>query len=503
MSETTLQSLRLIFGPPSYEDKRRSATAAANFIIGWVILLIAVPVVALVALFNPEARDLMLTGALWLGSTAAILLLLTMWHHETAADVVCLASGWALYVYLCYHEGGFMSPAVLGFVALLLVASYVRGPGWGIAMSGFAVLGLFLIAHFDAFGLLPPVPFESTPWLKAGEYTTYFVSLGFLQIVLSANARRAQHLASVEANERRLAERRLADAIEHAPYSTLVCELTDDGGDFVVVSANSNVGAAGNVERMQLVGKRLTEVYRGLGTSPKLQRIIDAANFGGAFDIERVRFTGLRGERLLDVHVAQLGPGSVALFVRDVTSERDQSRSMLRDALHDPLTGLTNRTLFLRVVSMALANRGRRSDSVAVMFIDLDDFKTTNDAYGHAAGDQLLKAVADRLPWAVRAGDVIARLGGDEFAVLLTDIAGPDDVALIAARVRQVLAEPFDLGGVVATLTASIGATMADAADTEADALLRRADHAMYEVKRSGRDGYHRFEQGAGDPGIS
>ena len=503
MSDTTLQNLLLALGPPSYDDRRRSATAAANFIVGWGILVVAVPVSLVVALLNPEARDLMLTGTLWLASTAAILLLLTMWHHETAADVLCLVSGWALYVYLCYHEGGFMSPGVLGFVVLLLVASYVRGPAWGVVMSGYAVLGLVIIAHIDAFGLLPPVPLESTPWLKAGEYMTYFVSLGFLQIALSANARRTQHLASVEASERRLAERRLADAIEHAPYSTLVCELSDDGADFVVVSANSNVSAAGNVERTQLVGKRLTELYRGLGTGPNLRRIIDAANFGDAFDIERVRFTGLRGERLLDVHVAHLGPGSVALFVRDVTSELDQSRSMLRDALHDPLTGLTNRTLFLRVVSMALANRGRRTDSVAVMFIDLDDFKTTNDVHGHAAGDQLLKAVADRLPAAVREGDVIARLGGDEFAVLLTDIGGADDVALIAARVREVLAEPFDLGGVVATLTASIGATMADAADTEADALLRRADHAMYEVKRSGRDGYVRFEQGAGDPGIS
>lgn len=503
MSDTTLQNLLLILGLPSHDDGRRSATAVANFIIGWGILLVAVPIVLLVGLLNAGARDLMLTSSLWLASTAAVLLLLTMWHHETAADVVCLVSGWALYVYLCYHEGGFMSPGVLGFVVLLLIASYVRGPAWGVVMSGCAVLGLFIIAHFDLLGLLPPMPFESTPWLKAGEYMTYFVSLGFLQMALSANARRAQHLASVEADERRLAERRLADAIEYAPYSTLVCELTDGGADLVVVSANSNVSAAGNVERMQLVGKRLTEVYRGLGASPNLKRIIDAANNGGAFDIERVRFTGLRGERLLDVHVAQLGPGSVALFLRDVTRERDQSRSMLRDALHDPLTGLTNRTLFLQVAGMALANRGRRSDSVAVMFIDLDDFKTTNDVYGHAAGDQLLKAVADRLPSAVRAGDVIARLGGDEFAVLLTDIVGAEDVALIAARVREVLAEPFDLGGVAVTLTASIGATMADADDTEADALLRRADHAMYEVKRSGRDGYRRFEQGAGDTAIS
>jgi len=208
------------------------------------------------------------------------------------------------------------------------------------------------------------------------------------------------------------------------------------------------------------------------------------------FDIERVSFLGIKGERVLRTHAAPLGHGSVALFVRDVTDEHEQSRAMLRDALHDPLTGLTNRTLFLRVTSMTLANREDGSDSVALLFIDVDGFKSVNDTYGHAVGDTLLKMVAVRLKEAVRDGDVVARLAGDEFAVLLTDVPSLVEVAAISGRIHTTMSDEFRIGAVTVQLTVSIGGTLASTEDTDPATLLRRADHAMYEAKRGGRNRY-------------
>ncbi len=156
-------------------------------------------------------------------------------------------------------------------------------------------------------------------------------------------------------------------------------------------------------------------------------------------------------------------------------------------AFHDGLTGLANRALFLDRLQHALALHARDLRPVAVIFLDLDDFKVVNDTLGHAVGDELLVRVAERLTGAVRAGDTVARLGGDEFAVLLED--GGDPMPL-AAKVSASLTAPFTLRGDVVDVHASIGICELDAEDAPlaADELLARSDTAMYSAKRSGKD---------------
>ncbi len=173
-------------------------------------------------------------------------------------------------------------------------------------------------------------------------------------------------------------------------------------------------------------------------------------------------------------------------------SERKHLEDQLRhQALHDPLTSLPNRVLFVDRLSHALVRR-TGDTGVAVLFIDLDDFKAINDTLGHAAGDTLLSMVADRLSHVLRAGDTAARLGGDEFAFLLEG-AAPRQAEEVAARLLAALAEPFDLDGRRATLTASVGVAARAgfvspaAAPETADELLRDADTAMYAAKSLGK----------------
>lgn len=157
-------------------------------------------------------------------------------------------------------------------------------------------------------------------------------------------------------------------------------------------------------------------------------------------------------------------------------------------SLHDPLTGLANRSLFFDRVGHALARLARRPGaSVAVLYIDLDNFKTVNDTMGHARGDRLLTLVATRLRSVARIVDTVARLGGDEFALLLEDLTTPEGALVVADRAVSVLREPFDLAGESVNVSASIGVATRSDASTAADDLIQEADAAMYEAKRTGK----------------
>jgi len=157
-------------------------------------------------------------------------------------------------------------------------------------------------------------------------------------------------------------------------------------------------------------------------------------------------------------------------------------------ALHDSLTGLANRSLFRDRVEHALARLARRGEAiVAVLFIDLDDFKAVNDALGHARGDRLLAIVGERLRTVVRPADTVARLGGDEFALLLEELSSAEEALAIAERAIEAIAAPFDLAGRPARGSVSIGVAIRSAEGATVDELVQEADAAMYEAKRNGK----------------
>ena len=180
--------------------------------------------------------------------------------------------------------------------------------------------------------------------------------------------------------------------------------------------------------------------------------------------------------------------------------EAEAMEKLEHAALHDSLTGLANRASFLEHLELGLERAARNDKGVGVLFIDLDNFKLVNDSFGHAAGDELLKAVGSRLQAAVRKMDVVARQGGDEFLILLTDIdtqtAGQAPAEVVAGKVRAILGEPFLVDGIEIFVSASVGISSYPADGDDADTLLKHADVAMYSVKDGGRDGYARYDRG-------
>jgi diguanylate cyclase (GGDEF)-like protein len=159
-------------------------------------------------------------------------------------------------------------------------------------------------------------------------------------------------------------------------------------------------------------------------------------------------------------------------------------------ALHDALTGLPNRRLLMDRLSLAIAHARRNKRTMAVMYLDLDGFKQINDTLGHDAGDTLLSMVAVRLVAAVRQEDTVARLGGDEFVIALWELSHGDDVAKLASKVIQAVSQPFSIQSRGVSTTVSVGVGIYPTHGEEVETLMKSADLALYEAKRTGKNNY-------------
>ena len=174
----------------------------------------------------------------------------------------------------------------------------------------------------------------------------------------------------------------------------------------------------------------------------------------------------------------------------DITDRKRTEQEVEFQAYHDPLTGLPNRMLFMDRLTVAVASSRRRQQHLSVMFLDLDDLKVVNDTLGHAAGDQLLQLVADRLVSCLRQEDTVGRIGGDEFTLLLPDIPSTNEAEVVAAKVIDAIQQPFIIGDEEVRVTTSIGVAMYPSDGEDPDTLLANADGTMYHVKERGGSGY-------------
>jgi diguanylate cyclase (GGDEF)-like protein/PAS domain S-box-containing protein len=185
----------------------------------------------------------------------------------------------------------------------------------------------------------------------------------------------------------------------------------------------------------------------------------------------------------------------IVLNARDVTVRKALEHDLRKQALHDALTGLGNRAMFTDRVGLALERPGMHERVIAVLFVDLDDFKTVNDSLGHEVGDALLVLVAERLRTCLREPDTAARLGGDEFAVLLESAFNEGEVSGVAERILGSMREPFTIDGRDLTVTASVGIAVSHDRSASAEVLLRNADMAMYLAKDRGKDRAEVFQE--------
>jgi diguanylate cyclase (GGDEF)-like protein/PAS domain S-box-containing protein len=330
---------------------------------------------------------------------------------------------------------------------------------------------------------------------RAALIVSVVIALALL-VLLAARIHRIRRRAAVEdqarADERHL-ERRVHALMRH---SSDVVAVIDTGARvrFIAESVERMLG----YDPADLVDAQLTsfvhpdEAHRAIAALRDL-----AGGSGRSTGTVSLRVRASDGQyRDLEViaenHLDDPDIAGVLMNLRDVTERRELEQRLRHQAFHDGLTGLANRELFEDRLSHALVRMRRHGDRTAVIFIDLDDFKTVNDSLGHAVGDELLRTAALRIQTALRAQDTAARFGGDEFAVLLEDLDG-EDAADVAERIRQALVVPVELGDRRIAPSASFGIAYPDPA-TSATELIGNADVAMYAAKERGKGQAAAFE---------
>jgi len=300
------------------------------------------------------------------------------------------------------------------------------------------------------------------------------------------------------------AEADLADSEERfrltfatAPVGMMLLSLGAEPG--TVLQVNAAMPALLGHTEADVVDAPVTRFCHPDEVGPLLE-LLTAAGTGGVGEGVQAdrRFVHADGHTVwarTSVSVARprRGEAYAICLVEDVTARKLAEQALTHQALHDALTGLPNRTLFADRLSHALAAAGRSGDRVGVLVLDLDGFKAVNDSVGHAAGDELLQRVAERLGDSVRPGDTVARLGGDEFAVVCPVLGTPDEATAVAhlrtvgERIVDALRTPFDLRAGTVAVGVSVGVVAAAAGTPDAE-VVHAADEAMYAAKRGGKN---------------
>lgn len=334
----------------------------------------------------------------------------------------------------------------------------------------------------------------------------------------SAERRRAEHLRRQEKIARfgqsALAKREARDLIDDALQTILEgvgSEIvayfeSDPSGTAAVLRSVIGIGdAAKNSEVLSLAGSHLVKqaFERGdrIMTGGEALGLKWTPALASCCVLVPVRSEQKVRGAVLVAHREPHKSGTETLnFIDAVTSvlstalQRIESEARLSFlAQFDGLTGLPNRSLLADRFTQAAAQAGRHGKAVAILFIDIDDFKLVNDSLGHAAGDELLKECGRRLEQSVRAGDTVARIAGDEFVILLGDLAGAADAGMVAQKILTTLAEPFVIREQEMLVTASVGVAAYPADGADAESVLAAADAAMYRAKQSGRNRYEFF----------
>lgn len=270
---------------------------------------------------------------------------------------------------------------------------------------------------------------------------------------------------------------------------------------FIVLDSSGKIRLANNaVVRMFSLaqdrlwhGKSLSEFLNVTALDEQIAQVLKSRSHCNDFGFDRTNEDGLHSF-LADISLAQIGEENLVLFmVQDITLRKQSEEEIHRLAFYDPLTKLPNRRLLQERLLQSMSMNSRSGKYGALMFIDLDNFKTLNDTQGHDVGDLLLKEVACRLIRNVREGDTIARLGGDEFVVVLESLSSMDQEAanqseMIAEKVRAELSLPYKLNSIEHYSSPSIGVSLFRGHQNSLDEVLKQADLAMYHAKSSGRN---------------
>ncbi len=347
----------------------------------------------------------------------------------------------------------------------------------------------------SVLALLPQLPERVSPAIfrhKKKDGTPIDVEISSFEFV--SGGRRRRLVMAHDVTERHRSERLLRES--EARYRLLfernlagVYRTTTEG---LILDCNDACARVfGYSSRQELLGQDARTLFFD---DAERENMLDQLRIHRAITNQELRLRRHDGSAVWVLENMTMLEGSESGVIEgtiiDITDRKYAQEEIEYQAYHDVLTGLPNRLLFRDRIGMALAHSRRSARAVAIMFLDLDDFKAVNDSLGHTMGDKLLQAVSTRLVGAVRAEDTVARMGGDEFTVLLSDVADGRSAATVARKILDAVGVPVVIEGNNLQVTTSIGIAVFPGDGFDAETLLKNADRAMYRAKQLGRNNY-------------
>jgi diguanylate cyclase (GGDEF)-like protein/PAS domain S-box-containing protein len=315
-----------------------------------------------------------------------------------------------------------------------------------------------------------------------------------------SGGRRARLVLAVDVTDRRRAEERLRGSEERYRllFERNLAGVFRSSTDGRILEVNEALAHIFGYERDEFLKQSAYDLYF---SREERQRLLVRLREQKSLSNMEVRLRHRNGNPiwvLENMTLLETGDGSVIEgTIIDITDRKAAQEQIEYQAYHDVLTSLPNRLLFRDRITVALAHARRSRRAVAVMFLDLDQFKLVNDTLGHTVGDGLLRGAADRLVECVRADDTVARMGGDEFTILLSDIPDMRAAATVAQKVLESISRPIDVDGHELFITTSIGIALFPDDGMDTETLLKNADRAMYRAKEMGRNNYQFATRGA------
>jgi diguanylate cyclase (GGDEF)-like protein/PAS domain S-box-containing protein len=301
----------------------------------------------------------------------------------------------------------------------------------------------------------------------------------------------------VQQNERlqrtlRQSEAQLRHLIESAPLPLLVVR----SGDHAILYANDRALQQFALDMDTVRGRSLDEFHVDDATREAMSRALEGNVPMRDYEMQLKDLAGKPSWLLLSAQRLRFG-GEDCLLVAaaNISDRKHLQEEMRRRAMHDPLTTLPNRAMFVESLERAVGRARRRNTRFSVLFVDLDRFKEVNDTLGHAAGDELLQTMAERLVQAVRQSDLVARMGGDEFVVLIEEHRGPEEVMIVAQKIITMLERPVVIEWKEVAISGSVGIASFPEDGDSAEALLKNADTAMYQAKERGRNNFQFYSE--------
>jgi diguanylate cyclase (GGDEF)-like protein/PAS domain S-box-containing protein len=475
-----------LFSVPHFSDPEKQRRANILVVSQFMVFFIVAAILVFTQNTTPEHTETLLQGGLGMLAMVVSYFFLRNRKIKISAWIIAI-TGWLIFTLDLAFIAGIRGISTYGQFLMVIFSGLVISGKSALLMTILTLTANFGILRMETLGYLEkpmPLPANGTRW--------------FIQTAYSILA--AIYIWTAD----RVIRQALSKSHQAADQYRALFDLTSDGVvmiglDWKIISANAHalqmlgyvedefVGMEVNrwedFEDPDLMEKRRFQVLAG-DDLPTFEEVLIKKG-GSRFDVEM-------SLSLVNDNDGQ--PHHVQCIIRDVTARKEYEQQLQHQALYDPLTNLPNRILFENRYQLAHSPDETNQSLVAVLFVDLDNFKMVNDDFGHAVGDQVLMKLGDRMQFSIRESDIVARLGGDEFVIILEDIHNKEDVRKIVRKIQQNISQPMMFDGQQIHVTASIGINISEKSKLAETDLVKTSDSAMYQVKEDGKNDFRFYD---------